>query len=125
MPGILSNYGPPSEVWLLPSYGDPIANEEFNRTYSLYLVYEEQHFSVSYKMPKEVIGKNIVGCPWKAAYIDLGIWPPGYESLISLEGTLWKTIEEATSMTLDEFYQEFRDPANKNCIEAPSNLWQP
>jgi len=37
----------------------------------------------------------------------------------------FKSVEEATSMSLDEFYQTFKNPSYTDCLETPQKLWQP
>jgi len=32
-------------------------------------------------------------------------------------------LEEATGMTVETFYETYRDPANDPCIETPRDLW--
>jgi len=44
------------------------------------------------------------------------MWP------VPVDSPYWKPIEEATNMSLEEFYQAFREPTDK-CIETSAKLW--
>jgi hypothetical protein len=89
-----------------------------------------------YTTSKQFIGKNIQGCP-QNAHVELELFPSGVSDSFSelLAKTQWagiwpvptdkpyvKSIEQATSMSLQEFYQTFSQPTDK-CIETPINLW--
>ena len=45
------------------------------------------------------------------------------EGFTSRRAYHFKSLEEATSMTLDEFYQVFKDPDTTQCLETPADLW--
>ena len=34
------------------------------------------------------------------------------------------SLEEATSLTMDDFMQQFSDPTQPQCIETPIELWE-
>jgi len=44
------------------------------------------------------------------------MWP------VPINDLYYKPIEKATSMTLKQFYDTFRQPTDK-CIETPAKLW--
>ena len=131
---MLSNYGQPTQAWLLPFPDEPGRPDIKWHPFSLVLFYEESGIFVEYEMPRETIGNNYVGCP-SQAHLSVAVWPP--ESDVTLEyvvrmgGILinelnmdsFKSVEDATSMTLDEFYTTFREADNSKCIETPISLW--
>lgn len=94
------------------------------------LLYPEQGIWVNYEMSMDNNGNNIKGCPANA-HIEMQLYPSGNpESFFSLlEKTDWertkggyKPLEEVTSMSLEQFYETFRNPTDQ-CIETPTNLW--
>jgi hypothetical protein len=94
------------------------------------LQYPEQGIWIKYTMSMYNDGNIIKGCPANA-HIEMQLYPSGNpESFFSLlEKTDWertkggyKPLEEATSMSLEQFYETFRNPSDQ-CIETPTNLW--
>lgn len=135
LPQILSNYGRPTQVLILPYYDNSMYPPDYIVPLSLVLSYQGQGFFIEYILPRETVGDHYVGCPWKAGYLILKVWPPESERTLAevigggsvgINGLKFtKPIEEATSMTLDEFYQKFKDPVTTECLETPKDLWQP
>lgn len=96
------------------------------------LLYPEQGIWVKYTMHMYIDGNIIRGCPANA-HIEMVLMPPGSPDNFYniLDKTDWhqtkggfKPIEDATSMSIDEFFQTFRISSQK-CIETPTNLWSP
>jgi hypothetical protein len=76
------------------------------------------------------VGSSIISCPINA-HIEMSLYPPGNpDSFFSLlDKTDWgitknsyKPLEEATSLSVEEFYETFRNPTDK-CIETPISIW--
>ena len=136
LPQILSNYGPPSQVLLKPFLDDPQRADVQWWPFSIVLLYPEQGIFIEYVSRRETVGANFAACPSKST-ISLAVWDP--QSSLSLEYVVqkagsqinelniasFKSVENATSMTLEEFYEVFRDPRNIACVETPQELWQP
>jgi hypothetical protein len=81
-------------------------------------------------MDENEVGSRIRSCPVNAR-IEMELYPPGNPDsfYVLLDKTNWgttkvgyKTLEEATSMSVQEFYEIFRNPTDQ-CIETPTNLW--
>lgn len=94
------------------------------------LLYPEQGIWIKYTMSMYNNGNIIKGCPANA-HIEIQLYPSGNpESFFSLlEKTDWgrtkggyKPLEEATSISVEQFYETFQNPTDK-CIETPTNLW--
>ncbi len=94
------------------------------------LLYPEQGIWIKYAMSMYNNGNIIKGCPANA-HIEMQLYPSGNpESFFSLlEKTDWgrtkggyKPLEEATSMSVEQFYETFQNPTDK-CIETQTNLW--
>jgi hypothetical protein len=133
---ILANYGIPTSVFIAPFPEEPRYPSDAKIPFSIVLYYQDQNFFIEYIVPKEKVGENIVGCPSKVGSISVIVWPP--DQIYSLKGIAsynsgqgmhssnydyFKPIEEATQMSLDDFYQKFKDPKNTTCIETPTDLW--
>lgn len=94
------------------------------------LLYPGQGIWIKYTMSMYNNGNIIKGCPANA-HIEMELYPSGNpESFFSgLEKTDWertkggfKPVDEATSMSFEQFYEAFRQQTDK-CIETPSGLW--
>jgi hypothetical protein len=137
LPKILSEYGTPSQVMILPFYDDPDAPKDFNSLFSLVLVYQEKGFLIEYLFPKEKGTSDYIGCPSKAAYLSLITWAPKNQPTLedAVRGNSglginshnlaqFKSLEEATTMTSDSFIHTFSKEKSRDCIETPQNLWK-
>jgi hypothetical protein len=136
LPNILSTYGPPGRVLLATWPDDPDRLDIKSWPFSLVLLYPEQGIFVEYVAVRETVGSHFAGCPSKA-HIYLGVWAP--ERALSLNDVAqkagsvinelnvdyFKSVEEVTPLTFDEFYETFKNPANTSCLETPIDLWRP
>jgi hypothetical protein len=128
LPHVLSVYGRPSSVNLYTLSGP---SERSHGYFNILLLYPDQGILINYTTEIRVVGKNIVGCP-ADAHVELELFPSGKGDtfLDLLAPTKWpemiennyKPIEDVTSMSLEGFYQTFRQSTDK-CIETPANLW--
>jgi hypothetical protein len=127
---VLSEQGMPDSVMIYIPHveGYPIVG----RLLEAALLYPEQGIWITYTMSMDNNGHIIKGCPANA-HIEMQLYPSGNpESFFSLlEKTDWgrrkggyKPLQEATSMSVEQFYETFRDATDK-CIETPTNLWSP
>ncbi len=136
LPQILSNYGRPSNVLIATWLYDPTARAKWN-PFSIVLDYRGQGFLVEYLAPLKIQGNLYLGCPSQA---HVTIWTWDLERKFTLEEIVskdsgaginelntsrFKSVDEATSQTLDQFYEHYKDPNSKTCLETSSNLWQP
>ena len=133
LPQILSNYGLPSQVWLKPYLDDPQRPDITWQPFILVLFYPQQGIYVEYVMPRNNNDKYFEGCPTQSE-IYLAVWNPqdnlslgeiAEKGGFGFDMDYFKPINEATSMTLGQFYQTFKNPKNTACIETPKSLWQP
>ena len=134
LPQILSNYGKPDQVLLKPILYDApwLVDDKID----LVLLYQDEGFFVEYIFLKHEEGENFTGCPSENGYVTIMTWAPerglSLSDLVKLNSvgindlTLdhYLPIGEATSMTLDEFYQTFKVP-NNPCFKTPRTLWEP
>lgn len=96
------------------------------------LIYPDQGIWVNYSMPMYNLNGIKKGCP-SNSHIEMELFPPGNPGYFfsQLDKTDWfytksgyRPLEEATSMSVKEFYETFRNPTDK-CVETPANLWPP
>jgi hypothetical protein len=130
LPELLTQYGPPSDVWL-SSYSHSRDN---NLPFRTILFYLDQGFMVTYFDNAEEKSDNIVGCPQQSdnQFIRAWLWYP--ESEIVIEDVFNKSslidqtqaylpLEAATNIDLEDFYEIFKEANNTSCIETPADLW--
>jgi hypothetical protein len=123
LPSILTTYGKPSVVLIAPFPDDlPYIGD-----FGMVLYYPDQWFFIQYIFPKDERDGKFIGCPSKSAYIDVITWPPQEEFKISeivkdmsgsgineLNYNYFKPISDVTTMSLDDFYQTFRNRGDDN-----------
>jgi hypothetical protein len=129
LPSVLSQHGIPDSVFIGTLAG--FFRDGGSWGFHILLMYPDQGMLINYTTQMQIIGKNILGCQ-SNAHVEFELYPSGEGDLFFtlLEPTNWpqniksnyKPLEEVTSMTLDGFYQTFRQPTNI-CIETPGNLW--
>ncbi|MBI5823364.1 MAG: hypothetical protein HZB18_05000 [Chloroflexi bacterium] len=127
---ILTEYGKPTKVMMSTMAKLPTGGAS-NGGFNILLLYPEQGMLVNYTMPMQVVGENIMGCP-SNSHVKFDLYPSGQADLFfdRLEPTGWnqiiqntyKPIDEATTMSKDDFYQTFIQQTDK-CILTPASLW--
>ncbi|HET9908670.1 MAG TPA: hypothetical protein VFQ23_18625 [Anaerolineales bacterium] len=125
---VLSEHGVPSSV-MISTLGGPLTRGGTGG-FDILLLYPDQGILFNYTTQMQVVGTNVRGC-LSNAHVEMELYPPGQADSFfeSLQQTDWavkmgyyKPLEEATSMSIEEFYETFREPGNQ-CIETPANLW--
>jgi len=132
--GVLSKLGAPAEV-VISTDGGPARGSSVPGFYVL-LVYPEQGVLVRYTTFRQLVGGNVRGCLTNA-HAEFELFPSGQADLFSNnvdstdwanwwpvpdDSPYWKSIETATSMSVQDFYEAFRQPTDK-CLETPANIW--
>lgn len=125
---VLTEQGIPSSVMISTS-GGPLTRGG-QGGFDILLLYPHQGILVNYTTQLNFVGSNVRGCPVNA-HVEMELYPPGPSDLFfeSLQQTDWavkmkgyKPLEEVTSMSVEKFYQTFREPTAE-CIETPATLW--
>lgn len=128
LPHVLTEQGVPSSI-MIETAGGPLTRGGTGG-FDILLLYPDQGILVNYTTQMHLIGANVRGCPVNA-HVEMELYPSGqrdsfFESLKQTDWTLkmtgYKPLEETTSMTVQEFYDTFREPTDK-CIETPAKLW--
>ncbi len=125
---VLTEQGVPSSV-MVETAGGPLTRGGTGG-FDILLLYPDQGILVNYKTQMHLIGSNVRGCPLNA-YVQVELYPSGqpdsfFEGLKqtdwAVKMTGYKPLEETTSMSVQEFYETFREATNK-CIETAAKLW--
>ncbi len=121
LPGLLSTYGPPAQV-LVSFDDDPRSVQVF----ILVLDYSKSGWSAELRMPLNRNKGIVGGCPVRAS-ATLRLWSPGdvdQQKLGLIDGLTYKNLEEATGLTVEHFYQRYKDPTYTKCLEAPEDAFK-
>lgn len=127
---ILNEYGKPTEIWLLT------ANAPMDDVlgFSLTLFYGQHHFMLEYSnWDGEITDGKVRGCLTGEESSHLVAWSPD-EELTFAETTeglheprrpiIYNLpIEEATEMSVETFYETFKNENEPICLETPTELW--
>ncbi len=126
---ILNTFGLPDEVWLNTAN----ASQDGHWGFIMNFFYPQQGFMLQYSVEGVQQNDRVQGCGFEQDdLILLGIWLPeeklNFEAASSrgsgfAETTFALPLEEATGMSVETFYETFKDPANPICLETPLNLW--
>jgi hypothetical protein len=128
LPHVLSKQGIPESV-LISTSGGPLTRGGTGG-FEIVLLYPSQGVFVHYETQMHIIGKNVQGCP-QSPLVWMELFPPENTEnfFVELEKTKWpyfkegfKSLEETTSMSIEEFYDSFSGPTEE-CIETPKELW--
>jgi len=131
LPQVLVDYGKPTQVLIETFRNDSQRPDVTSWPFFLVLLYQDQGFYLNYKMERVSTGAEFLGCPSKS-FVSVGVWDPRSEVLfkkmmqvMTNGGDLrdHKSISDATSMSLDEFYETFKDPKNTRCLRTPIETW--
>ena len=127
---LLSVYGKPAIVLFSTDPEQP--GQKF---LELILVYPERQFIIKYSKYAELSGENLESCGVDS-YIMLVVLD-NQEQLMTLEAIansvetkdfnvdVWhKSLEDATEMTIDTFYETYKN-SGAPCITTPVSVWQP
>jgi hypothetical protein len=124
---ILKGYGKPSEILI---YTNEYSLGDGALPFSTVLIYENERFIVDYREQGEVEGNYVKACiahTIPAIQIFSSFFPN--ELLLSHpyerfeEHKIAKTIEEATGMTVEAFYNQYLNASDEICIQTLAELW--
>lgn len=131
---ILSKYGKPTEVRVGAWYLEPMSDQYFE-PFTISLYYPEKGFLIEYYgQNKNNSDKKWDLCPWQV-HIYITSWDPDETLTIKQlgmgTGDTWspynldyfKPIQEASGISVDEFYNLFKDGSTQTCIETDATLW--
>jgi hypothetical protein len=130
---IMSLYGKPSRVWL-KTRSKTMGNRH---GYELWLVYDDYGFIIQYNGFLEEMGKVFRICPrfengMDIMWLQIHIRAPGELAPLEEMGGLVspepqagkKSIEDATGLSVDDFYELFHQNQEPACFDTPSDIWE-
>jgi len=127
---LLSEQGIPTSVMIASS--GPSINRNGSITFHIVVLYPSQGIWAEYTTVtnESDVGSVIRSCPVNA-HIEMNLYPPGNPDSFYklLDKTDWgitknsyKPLQEATSMSVEKFYETFQNPTDKS-IATPTNIW--
>ncbi len=129
LPQVLATNGRPDSVLLL-TMGEFPPSRYGQGHFKLLILYPEQGILVNYTTEMRIVGENVEGC-LANAHVEMDLFPSGnaaafeeYLAPTDWKGSLayYKSLEDVTSLSIDEFYQLYRQPTEK-CLVTPAHLW--
>jgi hypothetical protein len=135
LPHLLSELGIPASILIQTLAGLP--SRDGVEGFYLILLYPDQGVLIYYTMGWESSAGYARGCLDNLRRLEMNLYPSGHGDLFSefLAQTQWaslwpmpvnipnwKSIDEASSMSINEFYEVFREPTDQ-CIATPISLW--
>jgi len=130
LPSVLSLLGQPNEIYI-HTYSSYLG---IDPPLDVLLLYKDQGILALYPSSEEdIIDDTIIRGCFSTSPI-LYLWASGNPKTFreavdtfGLDYYKWDKpimpLEEATGMTVETFYETYRDPANDPCIETPRDLW--
>ncbi len=131
IPQLLAAEGQPKEVLIRTFRGAPGGGWV---PFHLLLFYPQQGILVDYQGPNESKGDHLQWCPQKTN-IALWLWPPEHQWALedvartnfggfTIEEVLnYRSLQEATGMSVEKFYDTFKNSSSGTCLETPANMW--
>ena len=134
---LLINYGSPTSILIAPYYDErPEVPGPSWIWFSVVLIYEDQGILAEYIMPRRMIGDSYAACVDQNLEISIITWDPSQsielKEIVSVSSFLgispnfidyFKPLEEATTLTIDQFTEILQDPETDACIYTPMEMW--
>lgn len=120
---ILTKFGQPDEIWLSTGITPVPIPVRLN------LVYYQEGMAVGYVVDGFVENHMFNGCFAAEEKGSLRLILPhsatSYEAFPTIfeDDRRYLPLEEATSLTMEDFMQRFSDPSQPQCIETPIEIW--
>ena len=121
-PQVLSTLGEPPGVLISISTDDP--NWGGWSPFNTRFIYPELGIVVNYTSAQERFDNQVIGCI-NEAFVEVGVWDTAHMSYEETRffSPYYKTLEESTSLTIDEFVELISDSNNTACIETVLDIW--
>jgi hypothetical protein len=122
----LTDLGKPTEVRIFTSINIMAQPPPFY----LIVFYADKGVMAQYEYEAKRVNESLIGCPIPVDP-ELWLWPPADNLTIEALQPLGppdpifvpKSLTEATAWTIDTFYEEFKRPDSKTCLETPLSIW--
>jgi hypothetical protein len=126
---ILNNYDQPDDI-LVSAYYEPRYSDYMIDLAFFYL--QKGILLEYYDSGSRIIGDKKQVCPQKATYPHISLWSPelkmtlGQASRRYLDTKNWpsyRSLQEATGMDIETFYNTFKNSQNSSCLELSTSDW--
>jgi len=129
---ILREYGQPAQVLIFTYDNYPFSHTPFIEI-SVILHFPEVGLVIEYEILQLRENDTLIGCSDRLILFNMFLSDPNipiedlspYFSLSFIPNSVsgYRQIEEATGLTLEEFYRLFKEPGKDKCFETPASLW--
>jgi hypothetical protein len=127
LPSLLSELGVPENV-MISTMGEYPDHRYGQGHFKMIILYPDKGVMAMYTTEMEIVGKDVRGCLANNP-VELYLFSPGnrtafFEALSerSINWSQFLSIEEAASITLDDFYTAFSQRIDE-CIFTPASMW--
>ena len=136
IPRLLTENGPPDQILIHTLASMPDANY---LPFMIALFYQEQRILAVDEFPNHKNGNLLIACPldkdqdslmggpWLYLWSPEEIWTPYrvQETILGVEPYKpLRRLEDVTDMTVETFYQIFKNPNSNACVGTPIDLWE-
>ena len=121
---LLADYGKPDEAAIWASPGAPGGS-----SLDLYIIYDIGIFVDYLYFDVEIVGNTMRACPQGIGPEELNLWSPKIsQSTLDYYNDYYgignlPILQTAIGMDLNTFYNLYKGPDNRACIETPVDLW--
>lgn len=129
---VLSKYGPPGSIWLKTWPREYMEELPFQ----MVLFYPHLGIMVFYSVQAEEIDGQIRACFLDLSPGPMELWSPERQlDLMDLQESInvtlsfietyepYQLLEDSTDMTVNDFYEVFKNSATVSCLETPAEFW--
>ena len=133
LPQVLAAYGQPTAIWIR-TFSAVADRDDGVVPFFVLLHYQQEGFLIRYVGFTHKEDGQIPICPQQAGGV-LWLWSPKREMTLTDIANIgvggfptdevsdYRSLEEATGMSVEEFYQTFMQPDNQTCLETPVDMW--
>jgi hypothetical protein len=136
---IFLEYGKPTEIWVYP-FPEYLPDHPYSTSsypFDFVLLYPDRGFAVEYIARVKESDGFLVGCP-DTAYMEIASWNPTWEfgfaeisdffegstDSINVSNSIYfRQIQDVTSMSVDDFYESYKNQSASECVKTPKDLW--
>jgi hypothetical protein len=138
LPSIINHYGQPTKILIAPYYDErPEVEGPSWIWFSVVLIYEDQGILAEYIMPRRMIGDDFAACVDQNLEISIVTWDTSkalefgeianattaFYGISEAFIDYFKPLEEATSLSIEEFTEIFKEPGTDACVYTPMEMW--
>lgn len=128
---ILNTYNKPEEIWLRTFD----RSRDMTLPFDLVLFYPQQGFMIRFRDNAELDGETVRGCFQNTEYPpELWLSSPNQQTSFSEAATNaisfgldeekeYLPLEDAASIDVETFFNQFSQPDNLDCLKTPASLW--